>query len=150
MLCALRMSGLGFRAHVCLHRCWSGEHLAVGVLAVAGLLLLVLGMPLFSFVYIRNRLRGAISFRCNESGNVTGCADVLVLAQVCACALLMCECVCACLCAVGAWRGFVDGDYKLKRFYFRHAGWLVQALVLALNEFVPITTGPRAGAVAVC
>ncbi len=51
--------------------------------------------------------------------------------------------------AVGAWRGFVDGDYKQKRFYLRHAGWLVQALVLALNEFVPITTGPRAGAVAV-
>ena len=53
------------------------------------------------------------------------------------------------LCAVGAWRGFVDGDYKQKRFYFRHAGWLVQAVVLALNEFVPITTGPRASAVAV-
>ncbi len=83
---SIKKSGLGFRAQVCLHRCWSGEHLAVGVLAVAGLLLLVLGMPLFSFVYIRNRLRGAISFRCNESGNVTGCAGVLVLALgVCLC-----------------------------------------------------------------
>ncbi len=81
---ALRMSGLGSRAQVCLHRCWTGEHLAVGVLAVAGLLLLVLGMPLFSFVYIRNRLRGAISFRCDESGNVTGCAGVLVLCAWCA------------------------------------------------------------------
>ena len=41
------------------------------------MLVLVLGMPLFAFVDIRNRLRGTISFRCNESGNVTGCADVL-------------------------------------------------------------------------
>ena len=44
----------------------------------------------------------------------------------------------------------MDGDYKQKRFYLRHAGWLVQAVVLALNEFVPITTGPRAGAVPFC
>ena len=122
----------------------------MGVLAVAGLLLLVLGMPLFSFLYIRNRLRGAISFRCNESGNVTGCADMLVLARgACLCVADLRVCLRAWLSAVGAWRGFVDGDYKQKRFYLRHAGWLVQALVLALNEFVPITTGPRAGAVAV-
>ena len=58
----------------------------------------------------------------------------------------ICARVRAWLSAVGAWRGFVDGDYKRKRFCLRHAGWLVQAVVLALNEFVPITTGPRAGA----
>jgi hypothetical protein len=122
----------------------------VGVLAIAGLLLLVLGMPLFSFVYIRNRLRGTISFRCNESGHTTGCTDVLVRAHgVRLCMVDVRVCVHACPCAVGAWRSFVDGTYKQKWFYFRHAGWLVQAVVLALNEFVPITTGPRAGAVAV-
>ncbi len=35
----------------------------------------------------------------------------------------------------------MDGDYKQELFYFRHLGWVVQAVVLALNEFVPITIG---------
>jgi hypothetical protein len=83
------------------------------------------------------------------------CARVCACACVCVCVCVrVCMRVCTCACArarvfvclwshyvVGAWRGFVDGDYKRKWFYFRHAGWLVQALVLALNEFVPITTG---------
>jgi hypothetical protein len=78
-----RVSARGLRFRVLL-RCWSGDHLAVGVLSVAVLVLLVLGMPLFSFVYIRNRLRSAASFRCNESGHVTGCVLPYVRAHACA------------------------------------------------------------------
>ncbi len=56
----------GMRAPWQPHRCWSGDHLAVGVLSIVLFVLLVLGMPLFSFVYLHRRRDR------HETGRVTG------------------------------------------------------------------------------
>jgi hypothetical protein len=54
------------------HRCWSGDHLAVGVLSVILFVLLVLGMPLFSFVYLHRRTQSSAASGTHESGRITG------------------------------------------------------------------------------
>jgi hypothetical protein len=41
----------------------------------------------------------------------------------------------------GAWKAFVTGKYRRKRYYFNHLEFLVQLSVLSLNQFAPITVG---------
>ena len=41
----------------------------------------------------------------------------------------------------GAWKAFVTGKYRRKRYYFNHLEFLVQLSVLSLNQFAPITIG---------
>ena len=41
----------------------------------------------------------------------------------------------------GAWKAFVTGKYKHRRYYFNHLEFLVQVSVLSLNQFAPITAG---------
>ena len=45
------------------------------------------------------------------------------------------------LCLAGAWKAFVTGKYRRKRYYFNHLEFLVQVSVLSLNQFAPITVG---------
>ena len=44
----------------------------MGVLSIILFLLLVIGMPLFSFVYLYRRNRSSAASQTNESGRVTG------------------------------------------------------------------------------
>jgi hypothetical protein len=44
----------------------------VGVLSIILFVLLVLGMPLFSFLYLHQRNRSSAAFEMNESSRVTG------------------------------------------------------------------------------
>jgi hypothetical protein len=41
----------------------------------------------------------------------------------------------------GAWKAFVTGKYRRKRYYFNHLEFLVQLSVLSLHQFAPITVG---------
>jgi hypothetical protein len=78
-------------------RCFSGDHLAVGVLSIVTLITLVVGMPIFTFAYIcRHKL--------HQPSVIRGCEQGLS----------------------PTWNTFVAGDFNPHHFFVRHIGCAVQ------------------------
>ena len=90
-------------------RCWSGEHLPLGLLAVASLIAVVIAFPCCTLIaWHRASRRGEFE--------VDGDTAIRKLEQ----------------------QIFHRGDYKLKYFWMRHAGWAILVLIAVLKEYCPV------------
>jgi hypothetical protein len=96
-----------------LGRCWSGEHLPLGLLAIGVLIVVVIGLPLGTLV-LWHRQAGGAQF---EAAEESGCESASHKLQQ---------------------QIFYRGDYELKFFWVRHAGWAVLVLIGIFDEFCEV------------
>ena len=89
-------------------RCWSGEHLPLGILAIGALIVVVMGLPLFTLVVWHRHARDADFEAVEESSNK-------LQQQI-----------------------FHRGDYEVQFYWVRHAGWAVLVLIGILDTFCPV------------
>ncbi len=90
-------------------RCWSGEHLPVGLLAIGALIIIVMGLPLCTLVAWHRHARN-VDFEAVEES-----ASHELQQQI-----------------------FHHGDYEVQFYWVRHAGWAVLVLIGILNTFCPV------------
>jgi hypothetical protein len=91
-------------------RCWSGEHLPLGLLAVASLIAVVIAFPLGAFIAWRRASRTA-QFAVDKDSATQKLEEQI----------------------------FHQGDYEFEFFWMRHVGWAVLVVVGILQEYSPVS-----------
>ena len=90
-------------------RCWSGEHLPLGLLAAVSLIAVVIAFPFCTLIAWHRSSR-------NTEFDVDEDSEIRLLEQ----------------------QIFHRSDYEFKYFWMRHAGWGVFVLIGILEEYCPV------------
>ena len=89
-------------------RCWSGEHLPLGLLAIGALIIVVMGLPFCTLVAWHRHARD-VDFEAVEASSNK------LQQQI-----------------------FHRGDYEVQFYWVRHAGWAVLVLIGILDTICPV------------
>jgi uncharacterized membrane protein len=90
-------------------RCWSGEHLPLGLLAAVSLIAVVIAFP-FCTLIAWHRSSRSTEFDVDEASEIHKLEQQI----------------------------FHRSDYEFKYFWMRHAGWGIYVLVGMLEEYCPV------------
>ena len=93
-------------------RCWSGEHLPLGLLAIFLLFFFVVALPVGSFIAVQRLVRRRSQLRMGEEAADNEAANA------------------ACM-----WKAFFPGDYEDGYFWMRHLSWAILVVICATKEY---------------
>jgi hypothetical protein len=98
-------------------RCWVGEHLPLGLLAIFLLFFFVMALPLVTFIAVQRLVRGRSRFEMDDGADDNEISDEGRM-----------------------WKAFFPGDYKAEYFWVRHLSWAVLVIICAAKEFWQVPT----------
>jgi hypothetical protein len=100
-------------------RCWAGEHLPLGLMALFLLVFFVLGLPIGTFIAVQRLVRDRSHKELDVEAVHTDVSD-----------------------SERMWTAFFPGDYETEYFWVRHLSWAVLLIICAVKEYwqVPART----------
>ena len=93
-------------------RCWVGEHLPLGLMALFLLVFFVLGLPVGTFIAVQRLVRGRARLEMDDEAVDTEVSDEERM-----------------------WTAFFPGDYKAEHFWVRHLSWAVLVIICVAKEY---------------
>jgi hypothetical protein len=98
-------------------RCWAGEHLLLGLMAIFLLVFFVLGLPIGTFIAVQRLVRDRSRWETDLELVDTDVSDDERM-----------------------WKAFFPGDYEPEYFWVRHLSWAVLVIICAAKEFWQVPT----------
>jgi hypothetical protein len=98
-------------------RCWAGEHLLLGLMAIFLLVFFVLGLPIGTFIAVQRLVRDRSHRELDVKAVDTGVSD-----------------------SERMWTAFFPGDYETEYFWVRHLSWAVLVIICAAKEYWQVPT----------
>jgi hypothetical protein len=98
-------------------RCWVGEHLPLGLMALFLLVFFVLGLPVGTFIAVQRLVRDRSRWETDVEAVDTDVSDDERM-----------------------WKAFFPGDYETEYFWVRHLSWAVLVIICAAKEYWQVPT----------
>ncbi len=98
-------------------RCWVGEHLPLGLMAVFLLVFFVMALPLGTFIAVQRLIRGRSRLEMDDKAVDTEASDDERM-----------------------WTAFFPGDYEAEYFWVRHLSWAVLVIICVAKEYGKVPT----------
>ena len=98
-------------------RCWVGEHLPLGLMAIFLLVFFVLGLPIGTFIAVQRLVRDRSHRELDVEAVDPDVSD-----------------------SERMWTAFFPGDYETEYFWVRHLSWAVLVIICAAKEYWQVPT----------